>query len=223
MIAELENALISEKEKLFNHKFLQLLNNKNMKQNELRIFAEQYYLLSNAFCTFLFYACINIESEEDRLPILTNLWDEHGKGNIQQSHRNLLKKFLFSVDEKIDVNNITPLQSTKQYILNMLDIYKNSSAVEILSALGAGCESLTTEQYKIILKSLRSNYKFTDSELIFFTEHIKHDAEHSSDINKVLNNILTDTNINIAISSAKKAINEEVKFWNGLYTAYRNI
>ncbi|HIE45669.1 MAG TPA: DUF3050 domain-containing protein [Flavobacteriaceae bacterium] len=219
MIKKLENSIEKERKKLLNHKFLELLSQGVYKQNELKIFAEQYYLLSNSFCNFLFYACINIKSEEDRLPILINLWDENGNGNIKLSHRTLLKKFLDAVDKNINVENIVPLDSTKCYIANMLDLYKNSSVVEILSSLGTGCESLTTEQYKIILKSLRENYKFNDNELIFFIEHVYHDPKHSSDINIILEKLLRNNNMQKAINSAKKAIHEEIKFWDGLYEA----
>jgi len=219
MVSKLEESIKKDREALLNHIFFKELLKGNYPQKKIRIFAEQYYLLSNSFCTMMFYACANIQLEEIRLPILINLWDEHGHGNLEYSHRELLKTFIFSIDSNIVLNKIISLPSTKNYITNMIDFYKNSSPIESLSALGSGCESLTIQQYKTILTSLKNQYKFSDKELIFFIEHIHHDPKHSLDINLVLEKLLNKNNIQLAIQSSKKAILEEMKFWDGLHQA----
>jgi len=213
----LEENIQEERNRLLNHIFFKELLKGNFSKKSIRIFAEQYYLLSDSFCTMMFFACANIRSEETRLPILVNLWDEHGQGNLKLSHRTLLKKFIFSIDSNIQLNEIKPLKSTTEYINNMINFYKKSLPLESLSALGSGCESLTVQQYKNIYIGLKNRYNFTDDELIFFIEHIHHDPKHSYDIDIVLEKLLNKDNLQNAIESSKKAINEEIKFWNGLY------
>ncbi len=114
MIRKLENEIYNEKNKLLNHVFFRYLTNGYYKKEKLHIFAEQYYLLSSEFSNLLFYACLKIKSEKTRLPIVKNLWDEHGQGDLKLSHRSLLKKFLIATNSNI--NNIIPLNSTALYI-----------------------------------------------------------------------------------------------------------
>jgi pyrroloquinoline quinone (PQQ) biosynthesis protein C len=204
-------------DELLNHNFIKDLENGKLSIQELQIFAEQYYLISCAFNNFLFYACANINSEKIRLPLLENLFDEHGRGDLKGSHRELLKKFLNAINAK-EINNIKPLPSTQANIYGMEALCNNGSILEIIGALGPGCEAFTTEQYKKILNSLKRIYKFSDDDLIFFTEHIKHDPRHTDDIELILDQIInTDKEMNEVIRGAKQAIIFETILWDGIY------
>ena len=208
----------SEKAELFDNIFFLNLKNGNYSRGKLKIFAEQYFLLSSGFINLLFQACLNISSEEIKMPIVKNIWDEFGNGDIAKSHRNLLKIFIKATGSATE--NIIALESTKKYINSISNLYSTWSEIEILSALSAGCESLTIEQYKIIIKPLINIYSFKSDDLVFFTEHIYHDPYHTAEIVSVLNQYLTDNeNMSKAIMSANNAIKTEACFWTGLHNA----
>ncbi|HIP13243.1 MAG TPA: iron-containing redox enzyme family protein [Arcobacter sp.] len=202
---------------LVNHPFILDLEKGKVPMSGLKIFAEQYYLISCAFNKFLFNACGSIDSEEIREPLLENLYDEHGRGNLNNSHRELLKKFLAAVDIK-NIDSIKPLASTQANIYGMNFLCKNSSVLEILGALGPGCEAFTTEQYTRIYKALKKFYNFSEDDLIFFTEHIHHDPRHTSDIEEVISKAIeSDHDITYVIEGAKKAIIFETLLWDGIH------
>lgn len=202
---------------LINHKFIIALTNGEIDKSKLNIFAEQYYLISCAFNKFLFNACGAIESEEIRAPLLENLYDEHGRGDLSKSHRELLKVFLTAVNAD-DIKNLVAFPSTEANIYGMNAICLNGSVNEILGALGPGCESFTTEQYTIIYNALKDKYNFLDEELIFFREHISHDPRHTADIEDVINIcVQNDIDMQEVINGAKKALIYETILWDGIY------
>lgn len=224
MIKKLINRITPEIDILLNHKFINNLLEGKYKKNDLKLFAEQYYLLSNEFVNLLLYGALNIKLDENRLPIISNLWDEHGRGSLYNTHRELLKKFLIGIDKTIDFNQIKPLYKTEQYIKAMRDLIKESSEWETLSILGTACESITDRQYELIYHALLKNYLFTKDELVFFTEHIIHDEKHSLEINNILEIFLTTNDrLEESISVAKKALSLENTFWDGLEEEYEKL
>ncbi len=193
------------------------LTNGEIDKSKLKIFAEQYYLISCAFNQFLFNACGSIDSETIREPLLENLYDEHGRGDLSQSHRELLKIFL-NATEAGEIENLVPFPETEANIYGMNALCLNGSVNEILGALGPGCESFTVRQYKIIYNALKNKYGFSDEELIFFTEHIKHDPRHTADIEGAIKiSVKSDSDIQEVINGAKKAIIYETLLWDGIY------
>lgn len=221
MIDKLLSNITSDIELLLCHPFIVNLSDAKYKKYDLKLFAEQYYLLSTSFINLLLYGSINIKSDKIRLSLISNLWDEHGNGNIELSHRELLKKFLLAIDTSINIDKIKPLKETKEYIYKMENLCKNASEVEILSILGPACEFFTAKQYILIYEALKYKYSFTDEELVFFTKHIKHDDKHSSDIANSLKTILINSSqLKKSIIASKTAIKLENMFWDGLYKAY---
>lgn len=204
---------------IINHHFLLKLESGTYSINEIRIFSEQYYLISCAFTRFLLIAGANIKNEEHRMPIIDNLYDEHGRGNYLHSHRVLLQKFMTIVETK-KVDQIVPLPSTSAYINGMFKLCESNSELEILGAIGPGCEYFTDLQYSRIVKPLFEIYKYTKDDLFFFYEHINHDPRHTSDIdNIILDLVKNDSDFNLVINGAKQSIIFEKIFWDGLYEA----
>lgn len=210
-------AMRSDVNELLGHSFIKALENGKLSNSDLRLFAEQYYIISCAFNKFLFYACSSIGDESLRLPLLENLFDEHGRGDLNGSHRMLLKRFLDATNAK-ETCDIVPLPSTQANIYGMEALCNNGSLCEIMGALGPGCEAFTTEQYAKILKPLKEIYNFSDDDLIFFSEHIIHDPIHTHDIEEILEQIInSDEDMENVIYGAKQAIIFETIFWDGIY------
>ena len=137
---------------ILTHPFIKNLNLGNYSINEVRLFAEQYFLLSNAFVNFLLLGSTRIHHDFDRLPFIENLFDEHGRGNSKVDHRILLKNFLLASGCK-NIDEIRPLDKTAAYIHGMRDLCSSGTELEVLGALGPGCEAFTVEQYTKIKKA----------------------------------------------------------------------
>jgi pyrroloquinoline quinone (PQQ) biosynthesis protein C len=224
MINKLIKSISPEISLLLNHEFIVNLSKKQYRKSQLKLFAEQYYLVSVEFITLLLYGALNIKLDENRLPIISNLWDEHGRGDIGNSHRELLKFFLIGIDKSVDFNKIQPSEKTKIYIEGMRKLLEKSSELETLCILGPACESFTAAQYKSIYTALITNYSFTKNELMFFKEHVIHDERHSTEINNVLEKFITsDEKLEKGIVAAKKSLFLEKIFWDGLQEEYAKL
>lgn len=212
------NSAISEGlNDILTHPFIKNLESGEYSLHEVRLFAEQYFLLSCAFIDFLLLGSTRISNDSDRSPFIENLFDEHGRGNNKVDHRKLLKRFLRATGCQ-SIEAIRPIDKTAAYIHGMRDLCTRGTQLEVLGALGPGCESFTVDQYVLIKKGLENNFKFTKDELIFFTSHIAHDPKHISDIDDIIKRLVrNDDDLQQVISGAKKSIIFENIFWDGLY------
>lgn len=202
--------------KLLNHPFIQNLSDGLYSKEQITLFGEQYYILSCAFTEFLILASANIKEEKYRVPIIENIYDEHGRGDYNYSHRKLLLKFLKAIDSK-RIESISPLPHTSANVYGMKKLCETGSLFEVIGALGPGCEYFTDIQYEKIVKSLFLNYKFTKDELHFFYEHISHDPKHTADIDNIILDIVkSESDLSEVIFGAKQAIIFETLFWDGL-------
>ena len=204
-------------DELLNHPFFQKLERGEYSIKEINIFVEQYYLFSCAFTRFLLLAAASIKNEKYRMPIIDNLYDEHGNGNYLKSHRILFQNFMKATKAK-HIDELKPLPTTSAYIYGMFKLCETGSLLEIFGAIGPGCEYFTDTQYLKIVKPLAEIYKFTETDLNFFYEHIKHDEVHSSDLDNIIIEIAkTEDDVNEVIKGAKQAILFEILFWDGIY------
>lgn len=186
------------------HPFIKSLEAGEYSLNEIRLFAEQYFLLSGAFVDFLLLGSTRIQKDSDRSAFIENLFDEHGRGNNKVDHRKLLKRFIYATGCQ-STDEIRPLDKTAAYIHGMRDLCTRGTQLEVLGALGPGCESFTVEQYTLIKKGLEKHFEFTKDDLIFFTSHIAHDPKHTADIDNVISQLVkNDDDLQEVISGAKK-------------------
>lgn len=208
-----------EMEELLSHPFIQSLENGEYTINELKIFAEQYYILSNSFVELLLLGSSRIKKDADRAVFIENLYDEHGRGVRKSNHRELFKKFLHATGCH-DENKIIPLDSTLAYIYGMRELCRNGTQFEVLGAFGPGCESITVKQYTLIINALEKKFNFNEDELSFFSFHICHDPRHAADIAKIIKLLPNNSKDRQQIESgARISIILETLFWNGIYNA----
>jgi pyrroloquinoline quinone (PQQ) biosynthesis protein C len=219
----IQSALEKDVNSILSHPFIISLSNNEYTKKDLKIFAEQYYLVSIVFIELLLLGSIRIKEDENRSVFIENLFDEHGRGNSKVNHRELLKRFLIALGCG-DVKSIVPLEKTSVYIHGMRDLCSRGSQLEVLGALGPGSESFVVEQYKLINTALNKNYDFKKNELIFFASHIAHDPHHTDDIDKVINSLIeSGGNYREVISGAKQSIILEKLLWDGIYEEYTRL
>ncbi len=215
---DLEKQLEPEIEKILDHKFLKRISSGELSLNQLQYFGLQYWHYCRAFPKFLAAAASNIEDDITRMPLIENLWEEHGSGKIRKSHRNLYYKFLLGLDlmpEEIEVS--IPLKSTTTCIEVMLKVCKSDNFLTALGALGPGTEFFTNQEYSIIYDGLMKSPDVTSREAIFWKEHISLDEEHYSEMISVLFPWARDISSQESITKgALLAIEAEILFWDGI-------
>ena len=84
---KIEKELESDIQKILQHPFLERITTASLNLKQLQIFAEQYAIYCYHFPRFLAATAANVPDDEARFPIIKNLWEEHGEGNIKKSQR----------------------------------------------------------------------------------------------------------------------------------------
>lgn len=217
ILKSIKSEIQSDINTLLDHPFILNLQQGNLSMNDIKTFGEQYYILSCAFTQFLILASASITNEKHRSPIIDNIYDEHGRGNYLHSHRILLLKFLSSLGVE-SVEYIEPFPSTMANIYGMKKLCESGDPLEVIGAIGPGCEYFTDTQYSKLVKPLSEKYSFTSDDLHFFHEHIDHDPRHTSDIDNIILEIVKDENdLKKVVFGAKQAVIFETLFWDGLW------
>lgn len=217
-IKNLENDLQPEIDKILKHPFLNRIASGDLSHAQLQYFAIQYAEYCYHFPRFLAHTAGNIPDDLTRMPVIENLWEEHGSGKFNKSHRQLFNKFLTALDIKAsELNTYKLLPETSTCVETLLDICKNNHYLESLGALGPGTEFFTNEEYEIIFNGLLKSPYLSIRDLKFWQVHISLDLEHYSEMVEILYPYVNDeNNCNMIREGAIKAIQLEQLFWDGL-------
>ncbi|HYD06219.1 MAG TPA: iron-containing redox enzyme family protein [Reyranella sp.] len=189
-------------------------------RNQLIIFAEQYYYASKFFPRMLALAVSVMPTDRLRTGLVSNLWDEHGRGDLKLSHRELLKKFVFAAgSKKKDLDEIAPISSTLAYIMGMCSLCSSDNVLVVLGGMGPGCEAFTPAEYAFLIDALSKKYKFSRNELEFFIDHAKHDGGHMDDLYTAMTASIESrpNGLQDVVLGARVAIEFEKLFWRGLH------
>jgi pyrroloquinoline-quinone synthase len=214
----LEKELQEGISEILTHPFLKRMEDGWFDKKQLQYFAEQYSVYCRYFPRFLAAAAANIPDDETRMPIIENLWEEHGEGKIIKSHRILFNRFAAGLGLSVqDLNKVKPLPTTAICCENLINLCHDGHFLESLGALGPGTEFFTNAEYSIIYNGLKKYEFLTENDLEFWSVHISLDEEHYSEMigslipwaNSLENKYLIKT-------GAKKAIDLEILFWDGL-------
>lgn len=218
-LKDLETELRPKIQEILAHPFLRRLEERTLNLLQLREFALQYNIYTSYFPRFLAAVAANIPDDNTRASLIENLWEEHGEGNMQYSHRSLFHRFLTALDiTEIEWQFAKPLTSTSQYVNALFDLCHNSHFLKGLGAMGPGTEFFTSDEYALIASGLKK-YSFLSSyDIEFFSLHIDMDEGHySSIVSAVFPWIDSEDNMKMVREGAKEAINLEISFWHGLY------
>ncbi|MGB1205800.1 MAG: TenA family transcriptional regulator [Chitinophagales bacterium] len=214
----LETDLETDIQKILNHPFLERIATASLSLKQLQVFAEQYAIYCFHFPRFLAATAANIPDDTARFPIIENLWEEHGEGNIKKSHRTLYQNFAKALELNIgNLSTIKALDSTKFCVENLLKICQQTHFLESLGALGPGTEFFTSEEYQKIADGLLKYDFLNETNMLFWTVHISLDENHYSDMMNVLIPYIENLeNQRLITRGAKQAVELELLFWNGL-------
>ena len=215
---ELEGELREGIDKILNHPFLRRIDDAWLDKKQLQYFVKQYSVYCKHFPRFLAAAAANIPDDKTRMPIVENLWEEHGEGKIEKSHRILYNNFAASLGVSAEeLNAAKALPTTSICCENLLNLCHDGHFIESLGALGPGTEFFTNEEYSIIANGLKKYDFLTDEDIEFWLVHISLDEDHYSEMLEALEPwAKTLENRYLIKTGAKKAIDLEILFWDGL-------
>ncbi len=205
-------------DRILTHPFVQRIEKAWLDKKQLQYFAKQYGEYCRHFPRFLAAAAGNIPDDKTRLPIVENLWEEHGEGKYAKSHRVLFNNFALALgltEEELLEAEVLP--STQICCENLLNLCHDGHFLESLGALGPGTEYFTNEEYKIIAEGLKKYDFLTGEDIKFWTVHISLDEDHYSEMVHAIRPWADKLENRYKIKSgAKRAIDLELLFWDGL-------
>ena len=215
---ELEGELQPQIDKILNHPFLNRIKDGWLDKRQLHYFVGQYGIYCRYFPRFLAAAAANIPDDPTRMALVENMWEEHGEGVLEKSHRILYNNFAKAVGYTIEeLEQVPPLATTEICIENLLDMCRNKHFLVGLGALGPGTEYFTNSEYSIIESGMKKFDFLSADDIEFWTVHISLDEHHYSDmVDAIKGWTTTDENKERIRKGALKALALEHIFWEGL-------
>ena len=136
----------------------------------------------SAVCYFsrpMFLLCSRMENYADRLTILENILDEHGNGDIKESHAETYKNYLLNlgVKEK-DINETFSHSAVSNFYSIIKDTIKGDR-IETAIAMFGIIEDRYTEISATIATSLVNNNWLSEDQLTHYKTHKELDIYHA--------------------------------------------
>ncbi len=136
----------------------------------------------SAVCYFsrpMFLLCSRMENYADRLTIIENILDEHGNGDINNSHAETYKSYLFNlgVNEK-DIKETFSHSAVSNFYSIIEDTIKEGN-IETAIAMYGIIEDRYTEISATIATSLVNNKWLREDQLIHYDTHKELDIYHA--------------------------------------------
>ena len=148
--------------------------------NDAKKFARLYY--PHILRTRLYQAnTLGITPDEKIQFVLSEiLYDEYGMGDLERSHMELYRKFMYALgftkDELVEQEIIPELQ---MYISSMMRLTQGDDWLAALAAVGIASEHSIPKYYSLLLSAFRKIPGIEDDDLELFVSHISLDEEHS--------------------------------------------
>ncbi|UNM08196.1 MAG: iron-containing redox enzyme family protein [Planctomycetales bacterium] len=217
-VIELEEYATNLSRDIIDHPFIKAINRNELSSEALKFFTREYYFVSTSFVKGVAFVAANVPDDETRSILITNLWEEHGSGDISNSHRNLFKRFAHSVGVSVDeLNTYIPTTLTLGYVEKMISVCRDTHFLTGLGALGPGTEYFTAPEYKLIAEGLMKR-GLTEKDVEFWLVHAEWDDDHYSDIMRAIAPwVETSENQELVKLGTHDMIALEVGFWGGLW------
>ena len=136
----------------------------------------------SAVCYFsrpMLLLCSRIENYADRLIILENIMDEHGNGDIKDSHGETYKNYLLNLGVKEKNINKTFNHSAVSNFYLIVDMTVECDNIETAIAMFGMIEDRYTEISSTIATSLINNNWLKEDQLSHYRIHEKLDTYHA--------------------------------------------
>lgn len=163
-------------------------------------------VLNLEFFDYLAFAIIGT-SDQVKAEIISNLWDEAGKGHIEKFHTNMFKSLLADLGLKFDRKKIIENMPWEGLAGINLFSYLAISPQHKMKYFGllAATEMIDPFHYHHLLQGMNRVFKGS-VDYSYYSEHVVIDIEHAKGwLNKVI------------LPELKQKPHERVDFWLGFY------
>lgn len=163
----------------------------DLSDDQLQTFFSNFYYIVKQFPRQLGLLIFNAPNNQALFTLADNLVDElGGPDKIEELefsglHVNLLSGLMKALGfTQSDLDSITPLPETQQYIDFLNDGYLNKPFIESIAYIAAGMEAIFPDIAKRIYNALSS--RFSDEQLVHFTEHMVADVKHDQQLREMI-------------------------------------
>lgn len=176
----------SARHALHSHRYFNYLFGDAGDLSAVKMFSEQFYL----FCV-TFHRCLGgliSTTPNQRLiaMIADNLYDEMGRGNLAESHLEILKRFSRSIGySETDIASIKPLPATVELNDAFIAVSKRDFHIGI-GAVGLGAEFAGALFFKNVYASFRQKPFLRQANTLIYEIHAQDDTRHRADMKSVL-------------------------------------
>lgn len=164
------------------HSLFEALENRRLNDRQIREAALQIYHVVLHFPRFLSAILTSIDDYNVRMPLVDNLYEEHGRLNAAYVHSETYKQFLMGIgisDQEIsDSKAIVPVIA---YNRAVTDLCLHHSFLEGLAALGV-IEEIVARVSPLIGKFALQHFSGKEASLFHFTSHETLDLSHSREL-----------------------------------------
>ncbi len=181
LVKQLTNALFS-RHQVEHHPLFERMRENRFSPPQAKEFALQIYHVVKHFPRFLSAIITNIPDYTLRMPLVENLFEEHGRMNVSQVHLETYKQFLFGIgitpDELAKSEPIIPVIA---YNRAVTDLCLHYPYPEGLAALGV-IEEIVARVSPLVGAYATAYYQSGKRDLAHFTDHETLDVTHANEI-----------------------------------------
>ncbi|TQE78150.1 iron-containing redox enzyme family protein [Leptospira noguchii] len=192
-----------------------------MEKEDLLLWLRQEYFVSVDFVNWFLNTAAICDSVEAKIVLVSNIWEELGEGNVEDSHVFILKKFLSDMGEVVHEKHILP--ETISY-LDLMQKITTSDFYSALGALGPANEYLLKLEYSRMFKSyldLRKRIVLPEGK--FFQVNLNADESHSEKLFRLIEAVAdTEEKRNKVMEGNRLALDARLVFYEGL-TAFQKL
>ncbi|WP_026671697.1 TenA family transcriptional regulator [Alkalihalobacterium bogoriense] len=168
------------------HPLFTVIQANELSEQQVKEVALQLYHVVLAFPRFLAASISNIPHFSDRMSLVENLFEEHGRMNKHHVHSETYKQFLKGMavtDEEIKKSR--PTVGVIAYNRAILDLCLHYDWKEGVAALGV-IEEIVARVSPLVAMMAKTRYRNNQAELAHFLEHETLDVEHANEIYEVV-------------------------------------
>ena len=163
--------------------FATKLQGRELEAHDVLTTFRQYRFYCASFPQLLATLLARVDDELVRRPLVINLWEESGEGDLTKTHLKMLDRFISSWSKAlnvIDTDRREPQGPVSIFVSGASSYLKERSLPAAFGFIGPGTEGVTSQQYEIFLDGLRKYELVKEDDLQFFSAHIETDVRHAN-------------------------------------------
>lgn len=185
----------------------------------LLLITTNYELYTAVYPICLANVIAQIDSEQIRLPLVKNLWEEHGRGNPSRGHRLMMATFVSSVRRAYELSEIDPettiSPTTRAAIEELKTVTREQGPHRGVGALLA-LELTNVSQVNIMRNRLLIDAP-KDVDQKYLAEHEELDSGHAAEMGCVADGLIHNSwDLEETVAGALTAVGADIIFWQGL-------